>query len=81
MAAFAALETIYLTCTTLSVVEDDSKMQPTEIDCMSTTMNETMEDGSKLLLTSAAALIDPLSTLSFIGKQYVPLLRFQNFWI
>ena len=71
MTTFAASETIDLIYTTPSVVEDDSKIPPIEIDYMSTTFNETMEDGSKLPSTSALALIDPFSTLLFIGKHNI----------
>ena len=56
MDTFAALE-IYLTCTTLPVVEDDSKIQPNEIDCVSTTINDTMEDDNKPPPTSAVVLM------------------------
>ena len=68
MATFAASEAIDITCTTISVLEEDSKMPPTEIDCISTTINETMEDDSKIPPTSAVVLIDSLSTLLYIGK-------------
>ena len=47
-------------------------MSPIEIDCMSTTFYETMEDDSKLLLTSAVGLTDSSSsTLSFKAKHNI----------